>query len=302
MSQCQVCEGRAQLFLCTTHIGILQTTLTDLPWWLKRLSEAALGQVRLGDGGRRGTRAHQLDEYTGPDDAANAARLRRDLEAGKFTLDAVLAPARVNGKASRLYDEAHNDLTTWVRHLCEIRGVDHPTHTKPSESVRWLRQNTIAIASDEAAKECYTACVDLVDRIRQVINRPEPPRFCGPCTTELSTEQRAKLRENGDEDRETCMVQLYAPRKATMVVCPFCKAEHETDQLFADMLDEADEFSFTISDLVDHILPKLDLSIPRRTLQHWAKIGDLTPTGYVSSVARYQLADVRELGRKRGRR
>ena len=291
MTQCQVCEGRAQLFLCTTHIGVLQSTLKDLPWWLSRLNEAALGQVRLGDAGRRGTRAHELDEYTGPDDAANAARLERDLAAGKFKLDAVLAPARINAKASRLYEQAYNDLGTWVRHLCESRGTDIPT----TGCVQWLRKNANAIAADEAAGECYTSMVDLTDQIRDVVNRPEPPRFCGPCTTALTAEQRQKLITDGEADRDTCMVQLYAQRKATAVTCPHCKAEHDIERLYTAMLDEADEYSFTISDLVDHILPKLGQQIPRRTLQHWAKTGRLNASGFEAGVARYQLATVRRL-------
>ncbi|MGB0972592.1 MAG: hypothetical protein ACPGVG_16780, partial [Mycobacterium sp.] len=223
MTQCQVCEGRAQLFLCTTHIGVLQSTLSDLPWWLARLRESALGQVRLGDGGRRGTRAHELDEYTGPDDDLNAARLERDLAAGKFGLDAVLAPGRVNGKASRLYDQAYNDLGTWVRHMCEARGVEIPA----TGCVQWLRKHANAIAGDEAAGECYTSLVDLTDRIRRVVNRPEPPQFCGPCTNELTAEQRQQLADAGEEDRQMCMVQLYAPRKADTVTCPVCKVEHD---------------------------------------------------------------------------
>ena len=291
MTQCQVCEGRAQLFLCTTHIGVLHSTLKELPWWLARLNETALGQVRLGDGGRRGTRAHELDEYTGPDDDLNAARLERDIAAGRFTLDSALAPARINGKAGRLYDQAYNELGTWVRHLCEARGVDLST----TGCVQWLRKNANAIAADEAAGECYTSLVDLTDRIRQTVNRPEPPRFCGPCTTVLSAEQRQKLVANHEADREVCMVQLYAQRKATAVTCPHCKVEHDIEELYAAMLEEADEYSFTISDLVDHILPKLGRQIPRRTLQHWAKTGRLNATGFEGGVARYQLATVREL-------
>ncbi|MCH9728397.1 MAG: hypothetical protein K0U84_01715 [Actinomycetia bacterium] len=295
MTQCQVCEGRAQLFLCTTHIGVLQTTLTDLPWWLARLNEAALGQVRLGDGGRRGTRAHELDEYTGPDDDANAARLERDLAAGRFDLDAVLAPARINNKARKLYAAAHNDLGMWVRHLCETRGVECPPIPAATVSARWLRKNANAIAADESAVECYKTCVDLTDRIRDIVNRPEPPRFCGPCTTVLTAEQRQKLIANKEEDREVCMVQLYAKRKATHVTCPHCKAEHDIEKLYTAMLDEADEYSFTISDLVDHILPKLGQQIPRRTLQRWAMTGKLMASGYEGGVARYQLATVRKL-------
>lgn len=301
MSKCQVCDGRSQLFICTTHLGVLQTTLQEMPWWIERLTESALGQVRLGDGGRRGTRSHELDEYTGPNDTDNAARLDHDIHAGKFTVDKVLGSARINSKASRLLDELENELGTWVRHLCETRGIEVPKLSVKA-CAQWLRKHANAIAADESAGEFYKSCVDLTDRIRHVVNRPEPPRFCGPCTTELTVEQREKLKSRDEEDRTHCMVQLYAPRKASKVTCPFCKHEHDVEDLHRALLDEADEYSFTISDLVDHILPKLDQQIPRRTLQHWAKTGRLIATGYEATIARYQLAEVRALHNQRNAR
>ncbi len=106
MSQCRVCEGHAQLFLCVTHISSLRDALRDLPWWLRRLEESAVGDVRLGDGGRRGTRAHELDEYTGPDGADKLDQAGRD---GKFAIDKALAAGRVNAKASRQLDRATNE-------------------------------------------------------------------------------------------------------------------------------------------------------------------------------------------------
>lgn len=297
MSQCQVCEGSAQLFLCITHITALREALQDMPWWLRRAEEAATGQVRLGDGGRRGTRAREFDEYTGPD---GADKLEAAGRAGKFELDRVLASGRVNGKASRLLDRATNELGTWVRHLCEARGLEAPTLSVQG-CAKWLAANTHAIASDESAKECYGAIIDLIDGMRRVVNRPEPPRFCGPCSTELTAEQRAKLIANDREDRTHCRVQLYAKRGAARVTCPECATEHDTAELEQKMLDEADEYSFTISDLVDFILPKVDVRVPKRTLQHWAKVGDIEVTGLVSNVPRYQLGQVREVARRRRR-
>lgn len=299
MSKCQVCEGRAQLFLCLTHITALREALREMPWWLGKLKDAAVGNVRLGESGRRGTRAHELDEFTGDDGAEKLDKARRD---GRFDLDKVLAHGRVNAKASRLRDQAGNDLVTWVRHICETRGVT-PVSTDAKGCAEWLAEHVHAIASDEAAGECYNAIIDLTDQIRRVVNRPEPPRFCGPCVTELTAEQRQQLIDKGEEDRTHCMVQLYARRKAATVTCPSCRAEHDVEALFKAMMDEADEYSFTITNLVDFVLPKLGLDVPRRTLQHWAKVGELVPSGWESNVARYQLAHVREVaGAKRRQR
>lgn len=298
MSKCQVCEGRAQLFLCLTHITSLRDTLHDLPWWITHLEDAAVGNVRLGEPGRRGTRARELDEYTGPD---GADRLDADRRAGKFDIDKMLATGRVNGKASRLFDRARGELGTWIRHLCETRGVDVPKLDSVNAMAHWLERHTQAIASDEAAKECYVSVVDLTDQIRRVVNRPEAPRFCGPCTSELTAEQRAKLLESDQEDRTHCRVQLYAKRNASRVTCPHCRSEHDVAALQEAMLAEADEYSFSISDLADAILPKLGIEVSRRTLQRMANKGTLGPEGWESNVARFQLANVREALAKRAR-
>ncbi|AJA43380.1 hypothetical protein VC60_gp79 [Mycobacterium phage Sbash] len=300
MSKCQVCEGRAQLFLCLTHITQLRDTLRDLPWWLDKLDEAAVGDVRFGSDSRRGTRAHELDAYTGPD---GAARLAQSLAEGRFRRSAVLALGRVNPRATRLRERVRNELVTWVRHLCETRGAPVPRDITTQGLARWLGKHVQAIAADEAAKECHNAMVDLTEQIRRVVNRPEPPEYCGPCQHEFTDEELTKRRAEGLEGRTHCRVQLYAKRGAQRVMCPECKTEHDVVALQEALLDEADEYSFSISDLSDFILPKLGMEIQRRTLQRWAKSGDLVPSGFEANVARYQLAHVRDVaGRKRCRR
>ncbi|AOT24907.1 helix-turn-helix DNA binding protein [Mycobacterium phage Nazo] len=300
MTACQVCEGRAQLFLCLTHITALRNALNELPWWLERLDEAVVGQVRLGDPGRRGTKSHELDAYTGPD---GAARLSQALRDGRFRRSAVLALGRVNPKASRLRDRIRGELAVWVRYLCEHRGANPPSTVETQELARWLSKQVQTIAADENAKACHNAMVDLVDQIRATVNRPEPPEFCGPCQHVFTDEERDARREHQLDDRAECRVQLYARRGARWVRCPECGTEHEVEALQEALLAEADEYSFSISDLSDFILPKLGIEIPRRTLQHWAKIGELVPSGFDANVARYQLAHVRDVaGRKRRRR
>lgn len=295
MSKCRVCEGRAQLFLCLTHITTLRETLHDLPWWLDKLDEAAVGQVRMSDPGRRSTRAHELDEFTGPDGAEKLDKARKE---GRFDIDVALAGGRVNGKASRLADEAANGITTWVRHLCESRGIE-PPKMDTRGCVAWLEKRTHAIASDEAAKECHDWAVDLTDSIRRTVNRGEGPRFCGPCTTTLTDEQRAKLMQAGEDDRTQCRTQLYAKRGVSLVTCPACRTEHDVGELQRLLMEEVSEYSFTISDLSDFVLPKLGIEVSRRKLQRMAVKGDLGDAGESGGVARYQLSTVKEAVSKR---
>jgi hypothetical protein len=66
MSACESCSGRAHdAFLCGRCQTDLRQMLTDLPWWIDRLAEAAVGHAKLGDGGRHsgsGTRLKGDDE------------------------------------------------------------------------------------------------------------------------------------------------------------------------------------------------------------------------------------------------
>lgn len=294
MAKCQVCEGRAQLRLCLTHEVILRDSLRDLPWWLERLAEAATGNVRLGDGGRRATRVSELDELAGPD---GSDKLARALAANKLRRDRLLAAGRVNAKASRLQAAATNTLTTWVRHLCETRGIDVPRMTA-AECAQWLAKHSHAIASDEAAKECHDDIVDLTDRIRRIVNRPSPPVFCGPCPTLLTDEERAKLIDDGEEDREECHTRLYAPPKADQVTCPRCGFEYDVKELQAWCWDNCDDKSFTLVQLCHVVLPPLGHVMKHRTLQRFVRKHEIMPTGQHAHVPTYQLGQVRAaLGR-----
>lgn len=297
-TKCRVCDSRAHAYLCATHITLLRRALRDLPWWLARLNEAAVGTVRLGDTGRRGTRAHELDAYTGP---GGADRLDRAIRDGRFTLTAVLAQGRCNAKASALLDGATTTLNAWVRHLADTQHIEAP-HLDAAGHAHWLAEHVHAIAADEHAGDLHHAVVDLTDRIRRAVNRPEPPEYCGPCQAQLTAEQRAALAAAGQQDRTHCRVQLYAKRGARQVVCPECGAEYDVAALQEAMLAEADQYSFSVTDLADFILPKLGIDLTRRTLQRWARSGDLVPSGWEASIARYQLGHVREVAaRKRGR-
>ncbi|MDM1995285.1 hypothetical protein PP326_07880, partial [Mycobacteroides abscessus] len=60
MTKCKRCERATDLFVCKSCISELRKRLADLPWWIDRLTETAVGQANLGDGARKGERRDVL--------------------------------------------------------------------------------------------------------------------------------------------------------------------------------------------------------------------------------------------------
>jgi hypothetical protein len=274
----------------------LRESLIALPWWIERLAEAAVGQVRLGDGGRGSTRR---EPFKG-DDAApenDPALLRRFLAAG-----------RVNARASDLLDEITNTLSTWVRHICETRGIEVPGigRTTQMACAIWLSQNVGAIACDEAAGEAFSELCGLTSRIETVINRPIPPRDCGPCPSIVDACKPSRDPKVADCEMahpHRCGTSLLAPHGDTWVKCPKCKGLHEVESLITRLLNETAYMQFTIPELCEVALPRLEEVVPRATLHHWHAKGWLQPKGWRrvrgKTIPLFVLADVRRLRRER---
>ncbi|QST89291.1 helix-turn-helix DNA binding domain protein [Mycobacterium phage prophi104-2] len=140
MTKCKRCERATDLFVCKACISELRKRLADLPWWIDRLTETAVGQANLGDGARKGERRDVLhgddtlvshvEPFPRDKDTTPTARDRRDRHQG--ALWHALALGRVNGRASDELDRIHNALSTTIRDMCETRGLDVPEfRTRP---------------------------------------------------------------------------------------------------------------------------------------------------------------------------
>lgn len=251
MTECQVCGAKSQLFLCKDHVAELRDTLSGLPRWIRHLAETAHGQTRLGDAGRR-TRADE-------------------------------APLRVNLRASDLMDAVANTLRTWVRHACDVRGVDVPKVTVTA-AARWLSSNVAALAADETAGECLFAFRAHVEQIERAINRPVPPRPCGPCPT---------ITGPGGQQ---CGRELLSRREDFQITCPACGETYEVEQLITRLMNQTHYLTFTVEELL-RLLPLGQENVPRRTLYDWISKGRLQARGEDSLTGKpkYLMADVRRL-------
>lgn len=141
MTKCKRCDRATDLFVCKACISELRKRLADLPWWIDRLTETAVGQANLGDGARKGERRDvlhgddTLDSHVEPfprdKDATPTPRDHRDRH--QAALWHALALGRVNGRASDELDRIRNALSTTIRDMCETRGIEVPEfRTRPT--------------------------------------------------------------------------------------------------------------------------------------------------------------------------
>lgn len=266
MTQCQICSARSQLFLCRAHTDELRDMCSDLPRLTHHLTEAATGQTRLGERARR------------------------------TSSDAT--PMRVNLRASDLIDHVNATLVRWVRDLCDSRGVTYRAlRIVPSSfaaeletnEVRsdytgdtaklalWLARNVDAIAADESAGMCFDEIHAHIGRILAIINRPIPPRFCGPCPA-----------DDPADARRQCGMALMARRDAVEIRCPQCDTTHNVDALMHRLLAEVDHWRFTRKEIL-LIMSTLGEPLHERTFQRWRKTSLIKPRGWRRSDGRISL-------------
>lgn len=310
MIECRRCARKCELFICSTCADNLRLQLRDLPWWLDRLMESVVGQVKLSDGGRGSSRRNVLHgddslashiEKFPNENEVDLRKARRQRE--RVALRNALAIGRVNARASDEYDRINNMLGTWIRDICETRGVEVPRLNTSSAMALWLAKNVSAIAAQESAAECCDDVAVIIKQVERIVNRPTPPRAIGPCITDPAPDEiLEKRRESGDLSTR-CNLELTAAHKAKSVTCPQCKITHADVEAVVDQnISEMGEMNMTIRMLVDVVLPRLNETVPQRTLEQWIKRGWLTVRGHDEHGAQMvRLNDVRDLRASRPR-
>ncbi len=310
MTECRRCARKCELFICSTCVDNLRTQLYDLRWWLDRLMESVVGQVKLSDGGRRTSRR---DVLHGDDSLAShiakfpnenevdLRKARRQRE--RIALHNALAIGRVNGRASDEYDRINNTLSTWIRDICETRGLETPKLNTATAMAWWLAKNVTAIAAQESAAECCEDIAVAIKHVERIVNRPTPPRAIGPCITDPAPDEVLEKRRDAGDYSTRCNLELTAAHKAKSVTCPQCKITHADVEAVVDQnIAEMGETNMTIRMLVDVVLPRLNEVVPQRTLEQWIKRGWLEVRGHDPAGAQMvRLNDVRDLRASRPR-
>lgn len=271
---CTVCTAKTELFLCRTHTDEVRGLLTGLvrgpelrnghhgSGWLTFLIQAATGQTRLGESAGRST------------------------DKG--------SPMLCNLRASDLLDDVRNMLTTWIRDLCETRGIEcEPLMPSEVSMAAWLLAHVDGIALHPAADEFLDELKQRVREIERMINRPEPSLAFGRCPTMLTI---------GNGTRQ-CDALLSADREAIEIQCRGCKTTFEVKTLIRQRLDEVAGWLFNAREVLD-IMAAISEPVPARTWQHWRREGIVKSRSEWDAEPKYLISDVRDAraGVKDGRR
>jgi hypothetical protein len=296
MTECTHCGAKANnSFLCKTCLATAQTVLADLPWWLSRLTEAAVGDTKMTDNaGRKSARRKDIDgdlelaaciELLPKADDLEKARKARQ----KQSLAHALATGGVNLRASELLAEIDDSLAYWCRVLSEIRGLDYiPYKASPlpttvgANHARWLRVNIGTIAAYEDAADILGDIETHLEDIVKIVNRPIRWWHLGPCP--------------GWRDDEPCLTELRVPEGSEEVHCRRCKNTHTVHLLLLARKAEAEKKHMTKRQLTryNRELPP-EFQIPPRTLQHWLDSGRLAACLEIAGDPLYSWVDVRLL-------
>lgn len=293
MTDCRRCGAKApDCFLCAICTRSLGKTLEELPWWLHRLSEAALGQTKMSDnGGRKSARRNGIDG-----DASLASciqtlpaaddldRARRERE--KLALRNALAAGGINARASELLAEISDGLAYWCRVVCDERGISYEPWTirnRPSapgqNHAEWLRAHLHTIALSESADDIAGDIETHAEDIVKLVNRPIRMVLLGDCPTW------------DDETKASCGVRLYAPQDAVEVYCRRCKSTHNCHRLMLETMAAAEREVHTFDGIIRimKMLPA-DYRVAPRTLQHWRTLGLLRARQWVRPDGRKGIA------------
>jgi len=293
MTECTRCGAKSNnAFLCRECLLTAQTALADLPWWLNRLTETAVGQTRMTDNaGRRSARRKDLDgdaelaaciELLPKADDLEKARTARQ----KQSLAHAVATGGVNLRASELLAEIADSLAYWCRVLCEIRGLSYTPSPLPvtvgANHARWLRVNAGAIATYDDAADIVGDIEGHLEDIVKVVNRPIRWWNLGECP--------------GWRDDQPCQTDLRVPEGSEEVHCRKCSTRHTVQLLLLARKAEAETKHMTKRELTryNRELPA-EFQIPPRTLRHWLDTGRLTPCIKLAGDPLYSWMDVRLL-------
>lgn len=309
-TKCKRCDRATDLFVCKACIVELRTRLADLPWWLDRLTETAVGQAHLGERAPRRERhdgVHgddslysHVEPFPGDADAAPTAKDHQNRH--RAALWHALALGRVNGRASDELDRIRNLLGTTIRDMCETRGLDTPRLSSAGAMAKWLHNRADAVAHQDNGAQVCDEIERICRTIVRIVNRPPEPMTLGPCITDPVSDDLINQRIEQGDKATRCSYALTARHESARVICPQCDGEYVARDVLTHNLAELDDRNATVRELVDLVLPRLGEHVPVTTIKRWIQRGWVPVRGYDAGGSQMvRIGDVRRVRADRPR-
>lgn len=202
-------------------------------------------------------------------------------------------PWPVSLEAGERHDGAVNELTTWVRHVSETRGISGPLYATLSASgvqtahplaacATWLTGQLDWLRHRPEAAEAYDALVGACRIIVGVVDRSPDKVLVGQCPCQV-------VREDGEPAE--C---LYAVRGAGRVTCRSCGTSHDVDSAREQLRRRLDQGLYTAAEiamLATYLGVAQRRDTTRKLINQWASRGLLVVHDYQGEPA-YRFGEV----------
>lgn len=296
---CTVCQASTDAALCKRCTAEIERALAELPADLADLQAVATRQAAGPLGLGHGHYCERVDprEAWQPSDAPTD-------EPWVFAA----------GAADQLW-AVGNTLSTWIRHLCESRGIESPRASRGTWTTRrrlritrnrahwwvervfipstdqplsvlidWLLSNLDAVRCDVAAAQIHDELTSLpIENRRWIMLPPPEEEFHGLCD---SPDVRADLIDGAITPRvSTCGTRLWSREKAQRIDCPTCGATYTRAERQASMLAELVDTLGTVRQ-VAATLTTLGRPVTVNQINHWVKRGQIAARGTVPRMVR----------------
>jgi len=185
-------------------------------------------------------------------------------------------PLPYGSAASEASDLLHSTLVSWIRHVCEQRGVEYIpigyTHRHgrgygpltPRERrlpqgydesnfrdlCHWLQRNIVALAMTEGSEESLDEIHHAYTAARQTVDLPNRKVFQGSC--------------------ECCQGDLLAYQLDQFAVCADCGVVVDKQANDARINLEIDGRLFTATEMVTLVEARLGVTLNRKRIYKWA--------------------------------
>jgi hypothetical protein len=226
-----------QAYVCQLHADRLARALGDVPALWDELDTVLTKQARYA-----------------------AAEFRRGEQALPF-----------NPAASELGWVLRNTMSTWCRLIAEERGRVLPESDTPAAVAGWLLNHTTWLRHHRAGHEAVEEITSVVREIRNVVDRPAPRIYAGPCSD--------------------CGKDMYAKPEAATVECRPCGVEYSVPDMIAWMRGELTGKLVTAREATI-LLGRLGVQVSQKTVEKWNLRKRLTSHGEIEGKRVYLFDDL----------
>jgi hypothetical protein len=202
--------------------------------------------------------------------------------------------------ASVELDDAVNTLTTWTRHVVEVRGLrplaphvelhrDIRTATATA-CARWLHVNVEAVRQDEAGGQIVDEIAYLVRTLTHAVDVQDEGEFMGQCDAPIKVDISANVVSIATDP---CGGKLYAKTGRATARCPKCNTEHDVAARKREAIEQLDDAIATAREIANGLTTLLQPVTPSM-IRQMAFRGQIVGRGFAHDglSVLYRVGDV----------